>query len=329
MADFTEEELLKAMGEDTENDGVDPDLAKDIQEEEGSETPEKNEPESEAPEEPATPPQEEEKPQEPAETAEKNVAENPEKVADEPATPDPEPKMILGKFKTQEDLEKAYQNLEKRLGEKAQEKQEVKEVTSDEFDRAVGVKIAEETWKAVEKAFETISDPEHAKDAQYLLSQYKRTGDAEFLEKARGFLDARVDRRLEVEAMNIQATISQKANEHRQEILLKPLADELDKINEEDPSFFEEESNRNLVGMAIRLNPTRVNVREVKKEIQGFAKLNYDKGYEAAKKEFAKQAEKKTVSLKSKAEETKPVPKKNPENMTIQEELEMELKSLL
>lgn len=328
MADFTEEELLKAMGEDTENGGVDPELAKDIQEEEGSETPEKNEPEEETPEEPATPQQEEEKPQESAETAEENVADNTEKVADEPA-PAEEPKMILGKFKTQEDLEKAYQNLEKRLGEKAQEKQEIQAVTSDDFDKAVGIKIAEETWKAVEKAFSTVSDPEHAKEAQYLLMQYRNTGDSGFLEKARGFLDARVDRRLEVEAMNIQATITQTANARRKEILMRPLADELDKMNEEDPAFFEDENNRTLMGMAIRLNPTHINVREVKKEIQGLAKLNYDKGYEAAKKEFAKQAEKKTVSLKSKAEETKPIPKKDPENMTIQEELEMELKSLL
>lgn len=329
MADFTEEELLKAMGEDTESDGVDPDLAKDIQEEEGSETPEKNEPESEVPEESATPLQEEEKPQEPAENKEENVAEDTEKGTDEPATPDQEPKMILGKFKTQEDLEKAYQNLEKRLGEKAQEKQEVKEVTSADFERAVNAKISQEAWKLTEKAFETITDPEQAKEAQYLLSQFKKTNDMEFLEKARGFLDIRVDRRLEADFMNVKAQIRQAANAHKNEILLKPLSDELDKMQEEDPEFMNDAQNQELLAMAIRLNPTAVNVRSVKKAIQDYSKLQYQKGYEAAKKEVAKQAEKKVVSLKSKAEETKPVPKKDPENMTIQEELEIELNSLL
>lgn len=325
MADFTEDELLKAMGEDTENDGIDPDLAEDLKDEDEKpdETPETKDDES-VPDEPEPTDQGADEPESEEKSDEPNQEPEP-KDADQ----EQEPKMILGKFKTQEDLEKAYQNLEKRLGEKAQEKQEVKEVTSDEFDKAIAMKIGEETWKLVEKAFDTISNPEHAKEAQFLLSQYKKTGDSEYLEKARGFLDTRVDRRLEVDAMNVSALITQKANEHRQEILMKPLADELDKMNEEDPQFFEEESNRNLMGMAIKLNPTHVDVRAVKKEIQSYAKMNYDKGYEAAKKEFAKQNEKKAVSLKSKAVETKPVPKKDPENMTIQEELEMELKSLL
>ena len=215
------------------------------------------------------------------------------------------------------------------MGEKAQEVKEVAQVKSDDFDKAVDAKIAEESWKIVDKAFDTITDPEQAKEAQFLLMQFKKTQNPEFFEKARGFLDARVDRRLEVATMDMAAKIRQNANAHRQEILLKPLADELDKMAEEDPDFMNDEQNQNLMAMAIKLNPTTVDVRMVKKEIQSYGKTQYDKGYEAAKKEFAKQAEKKTVSVKSTTHVDMPKKEKPVESMSIQEQLENEMKSLL
>lgn len=317
MAEFTEEELLNAVdGEETVTTNDDTaDLAEDLATEE---TPADTEPE-EAPAEP--------EPKE--EPAEETPAEEP---AQPEAEPEPavekEPEMILGKFKTQEDLVKAYQNLEKKFGEKAKEVKEVAQVTTDEFDTAVRTKIQEESWKLVEKAFDTIADPEHAKEAQYLLMQFRKTGNGEFLEKARGFLDARVDRRLEVETMNTAAYIQQQANEHRQEILLKPLSEELDKMAEEDPDFMNDEQNQNLMAMAIKLNPATVDVRAVKKAIQEYNKMSYQKGYEAAKKEFAKQAEKAAVSVKSTVHIDEPVKKKPVDAMSIEEQLEEELQDL-
>ena len=320
---FTENELLKALGEDEEK-VEDEGIAADLTEEE--------KPVEEAPAEEAV----EEQPAEEEPVAEETPSE--EKPADtEPAEEEPaaeekpveEPKLILGKFKSQEDLEKAYQNLEKKFGEKAKEVKEVAQATGDDFDKAVNAKIAEETWKVVDKAFETITDPEHAKEAQYLLMKFKKTGDANFLEQARGYLDARVDRRLEVDSMNVAARIQQTANAHRQEILLKPLSDELDRMVEEDPEFMNDEQNQTLMAMAIKLNPATVDVRAVKKAIKEYKELSYKKGYEAAQKEFAKQAEKKTVSIKSQPKVEIEKPKKSYDDMTIEEQLGEEYKSML
>lgn len=321
---FTENELLKALGEDEEK-VEDEGIAADLTEEE--------KPVEETPAEEVV----EEKPAEEEPTAEEETPSE-EKPADtEPAQEEPaeeekpveEPKLILGKFKSQEDLEKAYQNLEKKFGEKAKEVKEVAQATGDDFDKAVNAKIAEETWKVVDKAFETITDPEHAKEAQYLLMKFKKTGDANFLEQARGYLDARVDRRLEVDSMNVAAMIQQTANAHRQEILLKPLSDELDRMVEEDPEFMNDEQNQTLMAMAIKLNPATVDVRAVKKAIKEYKELSYKKGYEAAQKEFAKQAEKKTVSIKSQPKVEIEKPKKSYDEMTIEEQLGEEYKSML
>jgi hypothetical protein len=323
MENITEEALTKELTGDqsVESTGIMADLEAEFKEEE----PKQEEPAAEEPaEEPAT----EEQPADDTEPAEEEPAEEPKE--EEPVEKKPaEPELIMGKFKTQEALVEAYKNLEKKLGEKAQEVKEVSQVKSDEFDKAVDAKIAEESWKLVDRAFQTITDPENAKDAQYLLSQFKRTGDPALLEQARGYLDARVDRRLEVESMNVASKIRMQANEHRQEILLKPLSDELDKMVEEDPEFMNDATNQELMAMAIKLNPAQVDVRAVKKAIQEYSKSSYQKGYEAAKKEFAKQAEKKAVSVKSTTHIEQPKPKKPVESMSIKEQLEEEMKTLI
>lgn len=322
MENITEEALTKELvGEQTtESTGIMADLEAEFKEEEPKteeapveEQPAQEEEPKEEQEEPAEPEKQEEEPEE------EPKEEEPEK----------EPELIAGKFKTQEDLINAYKNLEKKLGEKSHEVKEAVQVQSDEFDKAVDAKIAEETWKLVDKAFDTISNPDDAKEAQYLLSQFKKTGDGAYLEKARGFLDARIDRQLEVSSMNTASQIRMKANEHRQEILLKPLEEELDKMAEEDPEFMNDTVNQDLMAMAIKLNPTKVDVRAVKKAIQDYRTSAYQKGYEAAKKEFAKQAEKKTVSVKSTTHIEQPKPKKPVESMSIKEQLEEEMKTML
>ena len=323
MENITEEALTKEIAgeQNAQVSGIMADLESEFTEEE----PKSEEP---APEEtPAEEPAQEE-PASEEEPAEEQPAE--EEPAEEPAQePEKAPELILGKFKSQEDLINAYKNLEKKMGEKAQEVKEVVQAKSDDFDLAVKQKISEENWKLVDKAFETITNPDDAKEAQYLLSQFKKTGDNALLEKARGFLDARVDRRLEVDAMNMAAKIQQTANAHREEILLKPLSEELDKMAEEDPEFMNDKQNQNLMAMAIKLNPSIVDVRSVKKAIQEYKESAYQKGYEAAKKEFAKQAEKKAVSVKSTTHIEQPKPKKSFESMSIAEQLDEEMKSIL
>ena len=331
MNDITEEELQKAVaGEETNTlTGLAADLQAEFTEDEEPKTETEPAQEEVATDEPAKEESAQEGPK-----SDEQPAEEQEPVAEEeqPAQEEPkpeEPKLILGKFKSQEDLEKAYQNLERKMGEKAQEVKEVAQVKSDDFDKAVDAKIAEESWKIVDKAFDTITDPEQAKEAQFLLMKFKKTANPDYLEKARGYLDARVDRRLEVDTMDVAAKIRQEANAHRQEILLKPLAEELDKMAEEDPEFMNDEQNQNLMAMAIKLNPTTVDVRMVKKQIQSYGKNQYERGYEAAKKEFAKQVEKKAVSVKSTTHIETPKPKKPIESMSIQDQLEEEMKSLL
>lgn len=339
MADFTEEELNKAMGGDeTPADG---DIAADLKDDD--ETKPADSPADSNPDEPkGDEPKDEDTPDgnEPKDDDPKGDDANPDdkkpgddtpdedkKPADGNPDPAPEP-LILGKFKNQDALIKAYQDLEKQYTAKAQEVKQVEQVTNDEFDTAVRQKIAEETQKLVDKAFDTITNPDDAKEAQFLLMQFRKTGDGSYLEKARGYLDARVDRRLEVDAMNTAAKIQQTANEHRQEILLKPLAVELDKMAEEDPEFMNDEQNQNLMAMAIKLNPSTVDVRAVKKAIQDYSKTQYQKGYDAAKREIAKQVEKKIVPIKSVSKVDQPAPKKNIDDLSIKEQLEEEYKDI-
>jgi hypothetical protein len=340
MDDFTEDDLSKALGDPVDN--VQDQLAKDLLDEngdkpddkDGDDTPPADNPDGDAKgDDAADPAKDDTKPDDKNPDQPDGDGTKPDDAADpatEPkdTTPDQEPEMILGKFKTVDDLKNAYQNLEKKLGEKAQEVKEVKEVTSDEFDNAVRQKISEENWKLVDKAFETIADPTAAKEAQFLLAQFKKTGDGEYLEKARGYLDKRVDRKLEVDALNMAAKIQQTANAHRQEIIMKPLADELDKMAEEDPEFMNDKQNQDLMVMAIKLNPATVDVRAVKKTIKEYGTSQYQKGYEAAKKEVAKQAEMKAVSVKSVAKVETPKPKKPVDEMSIEEQLKEEYKDI-
>ena len=341
MPEITEDDLSKALGDPV--DEVQDQLAKDLLDEDddksdkkdGDDAPPANNPDGDAKgDDAADPAKDDTKPDDKNPDQPDGDGTKPDDAAD-PATepkdkaPENEPaEMILGKFKTVDDLKNAYQNLEKRFSEKSQEVKEVSQVSGTEFDAAVNQKIAEENWKLVDKAFQTITDPEQAKEAQYLLAQFKKTGDGALLEQARSFLDKRIDRKLEVDAMNMAARIQQAANEHRQEIILKPLSDELDKMAEEDPEFMNDTTNQDLMAMAIRLNPMKVDVRAVKKAIQDYSKTQYQKGYEAAKKEYAKQIETKAVPVKSVAKVETPEPKKPVEAMSIEDQLKEEYKDL-
>lgn len=337
MNDFTEDDLSKALGDQIEKD-VDP-VTKDLLEEENQEKQDEQQPADTDPkaDDAADPDAGDQKPDDA--NSDQPDKKDPDADAnadtdkgDEPKDTDPadtEPELIMGKFKNQDALIEAYKNLEKKLGEKAQETQEIKQVTSDDFDKAVDQKIVEVNISAINKALDSITDPEKAKEAQYLWSQAQKTGNLEMLEQARSYLDPRIDRRLEAEMMNNAAQIRMRANEHREEILMKPALAEMDKIAEEDPEFVNDKQSMDLMAMAIKLNPASINVRAVKKYIQDFGKSNYDKGYEAAKKEFAKQIETKTVSVKTTPKATPAVEqKKAAADMSIEDQLKEEYKDM-
>lgn len=301
------------------------DIIQDLQElekEEGqaTETEETVAPTAEEPAEtPAEEPAQEETPAEqPTEPAQEPVAEpEPQPVAD------PEP--ILGKFKTQDDLIKAYQNLEKQLTKKSQQVAETAKVQSDDFDKLVQDNISNAAWGLINNAVNTIVDPEQHKEALYALEMYRRTGDGAHLEKARGFLDPRVDRRLEVDFMNQSAAIRQEANKYRDEIEMQPVREALEELEEEDPDWLAEETHQNLIAEAIKLN-RKVDVKGVKAMIKAVEEKAVERYKATEAKRLAQESERKPIPSVKTSERQEPVkPKKDWREMSIAEQLAEEM----
>lgn len=287
--------------------------------------------------------------EQPAETGSENVQEQPEsgsenvesaenaqpqESAEEPAQepitnlepiPEPEPEPILGKFKTQDDLIKAYQNLEKQLTKKSQQVAETAKVQSDDFDKLVQDNISNAAWGLINNAVNTIVDPEQHKEALYALEMYRRTGDGVHLEKARGFLDPRVDRRLEVDFMNQSAAIRQEANKYRDEIEMQPVREALEELEEEDPDWLAEETHQNLIAEAIKLN-RKVDVKGVKAMIKAVEEKAVERYKATEAKRLAQEAERKPIPSVKTSERQEPVkPKKDWREMSIAEQLAEEM----
>ncbi|MCQ2574551.1 MAG: hypothetical protein MJ156_00400 [Alphaproteobacteria bacterium] len=271
-----------------------------------------------APTEATEEPKEEVKSTEPEESAEEKTVEE-EKPAE----------LILGKFKTVEDLQNAYTNLEKQYSKKSQQVSEVAKVSdSSEFDKMVGQEISKAGWDLVNKAMQTITDPEQLKEATFALEQYRRTGDGALLEKARGFLSPRTDRQLEVDFMNASAAIKQEANRYRDEIELQPVRESLEALEKEDPDWLNDQTHQDILVAAIKLNK-RVDVREIKKMISDIEKKTEERVLNRERKKMAQQAEKKaTVSVKTAERVDPPAPKKEWYNMSIEEQLKEEFKNM-
>ena len=268
------------------------------------------------------------------ETPAEQPAEQPTEPAQEPvAEPEPqpepqpvaEPEPILGKFKTQDDLIKAYQNLEKQLTKKSQQVAETAKVQSDDFDKLVQDNISNAAWGLINNAVNTIVDPEQHKEALYALEMYKRTGDGAHLEKARGFLDPRVDRRLEVDFMNQSAAIRQEANKYRDEIEMQPVREALEELEEEDPDWLAEETHQNLIAEAIKLN-RKVDVKSVKAMIKAVEEKAVERYKATEAKRLAQEAERKPIPSVKTSERQEPVkPKKDWREMSIAEQLAEEM----
>ena len=264
------------------------------------------------------------------ETPAEQPVEQPEEPAQEPvAEPEPQPvadpEPILGKFKTQDDLIKAYQNLEKQLTKKSQQVAETAKVQSDDFDKLVQDNISNAAWGLINNAVNTIVDPEHHKEALYALEMYRRTGDGVHLEKARGFLDPRVDRRLEVDFMNQSAAIRQEANKYRDEIEMQPVREALEELEEEDPDWLADENHQNLIAEAIKLN-RKVDVKGVKAMIKAVEEKAVERYKATEAKRLAQEAERKPIpSVKTSERQELAKPKKDWREMSIAEQLAEEM----
>lgn len=264
------------------------------------------------------------------ETPAEQPAEQPTELVQEPvAEPEPQPvadpEPILGKFKTQDDLIKAYQNLEKQLTKKSQQVAETAKVQSDDFDKLVQDNISNAAWGLINNAVNTIVDPEQHKEALYALEMYRRTGDGAHLEKARGFLDPRVDRRLEVDFMNQSAAIRQEANKYRDEIEMQPIREALEELEEEDPDWLSDENHQNLIAEAIKLN-RKVDVKGVKAMIKAVEEKAVERYKATEAKRLAQEAERKPIPSVKTSERQEPVkPKKDWRDMTIAEQLAEEM----
>lgn len=260
--------------------------------------------------------------EQPEEPAQESVAE-PERS--ETLITEKESEPILGKFKTQDDLIKAYQNLEKQLTKKSQQVAETAKVQSDDFDKLVQDNISNIAWGLINNAVNTITDPEHHKEALYALEMYRRTGDGSHLEKARGFLDPRIDRRLEVDFMNQSAAIRQEANKYRDEIELQPVKQALEELEDEDPEWLAEETHQNLIAEAIKLN-RKVDVKSVKAMIKAVEEKAVERYKATEAKRLAQEAERKPVPSVKTPERQEPVKqKKDWREMTIAEQLAEEM----
>lgn len=264
------------------------------------------------------------------ETPAEQPAEQPTEPAQEPVVePEPQPvadpEPILGKFKTQDDLIKAYQSLEKQLTKKSQQVAETAKVQSDDFDKLVQDNISNAAWGLINNAVNTIVDPEQHKEALYALEMYRRTGDGAHLEKARGFLDPRVDRRLEVDFMNQSAAIRQEANKYRDEIEMQPVREALEELEEEDPDWLADENHQNLIAEAIKLN-RKVDVKGVKAMIKAVEEKAVERYKATEAKRLAQESERKPIPSVKTSERQEPVkPKKDWREMSIAEQLAEEM----
>lgn len=261
---------------------------------------------------------------------EETPAEQPEEPAKEPVVepepqPEPEPEPILGKFKTQDDLIKAYQNLEKQLTKKSQQFAETAKVQSDDFDKAIREKEHAVAWELLSNAINTIADPQQHKDALYALEMYKRTGDEEFIKTARGFLDPRLDERLKYQYRDASAAIRQEMNAYRDEIELQPVKQALEELEDEDPEWLSEETHQNLIVEAIKLN-RKVDVKSVKAMIKAVEEKAVERYKATEAKRLAQEAERKPVPSVKTPERQEPVKqKKDWREMTIAEQLAEEM----
>lgn len=222
-----------------------------------------------------------------------------------------EPKLILGKFKSQEDLEKAYQNLEKQFTQKSQRTADVVRSQDDEYWDNEIIKAEEIVAKdIVTKALDTIADPAQKTEAMTAMNKWLQTGDAEDLSKCLGYMDVRVERQVRLQAMDASARIRAEATRMRNEAWQQPLVAELKEVRAEDPEWFDAPETQEIIKAAIALNGAKLDVKSLKKMIQAVSDKAVEKYKTKVAKENAIKAEQKTVSVKDASHQEPAKPEK-------------------
>lgn len=222
-----------------------------------------------------------------------------------------EPKLILGKFKSQEDLEKAYQNLEKQFTQKSQRTADVVRSQDDEYWDNEIIKAEEIVAKdIVTKALDTIADPAQKTEAMTAMNKWLQTGDAEDLSKCLGYMDVRVERQVRLQAMDASARIRAEATRMRNEAWQQPLVADLKEVRAEDPEWFDAPTTQEIIKSAIALNGAKLDVKSLKKMILASNNAAVEKYKAKQAKENAIKAEQKTVSVKGASHQEPPAPEK-------------------
>lgn len=302
------DKLDELLEQEMKNAGITPG------EEISSETPE--EPKPAEPEEPK-PAEEEPKDPEP----EPKLADEPK---EEPATEEKaeesddlvkqamaEPELILGKFKSVDDLKNAYQNLEKQFTQKSQQTAEVVRSQDDAYwDNEIANAEDIVARDIVTRALDTIADPAQKTEAMTAMNKWLQTGDSEDLSKCLGYMDVRVERQVRLQAMDASAKIRAEATRLRTEAWQAPLVESLKEVRAEDPEWFDAPTTQEIIKSAIALNGAKLDVKSLKKMILASNNAAVERDRAKRAQQTAIKTEQKTVSVKGASHNEPPKPEK-------------------
>ena len=298
MEDKNLDELLE---QELQNAGITP--GEELPVEQPTEPEQPQPAEEPAPEEPKVE-TEPEQPEEPKPTEEPK--EEPKEPEEKPAEPEnlvkqamEEPELILGKFKSVDDLKNAYQNLEKQFTQKSQRTAEVVRSQDDAYwDNEIAKAEDVVAKDIVTKALDTIADPAQKTEAMTAMNKWLQTGEAEDLSKCLGYMDVRVERQVRLQAMDASAKIRAEATRLRNEAWQGPLVESLKEVRAEDPEWFDAPETQEIVKAAIALNGAKLDVKSLKKMIIASNNKAVERALAQRAKETAVKAEQKTVSVK-------------------------------
>ena len=217
----------------------------------------------------------------------------------------------MGKFKSQEELAKAYQNLEKQFTQKSQRTADVARSQDDVYwDNEIAKAEDVVAKDIVTKALDTISDPAQKTEAMTAMNKWLQTGDAEDLSKCLGYMDVRVERQVRLQAMDASAKIRAEATRLRNESWQQPLVEDLKEVRAEDPEWFDAPETQEIIKAAIALNGAKLDVKGLKKMIQAVSNKAVETYKAKAAKEAAVKAEQQAVSVKDASHQEPAKPEK-------------------
>ena len=263
-------------------------------------------PVEEEPKEPESEPKPVEEPKEEPKTEEKDA--DPENLVKQAME---EPELILGKFKSVDDLKNAYQNLEKQFTQKSQRTAEVVRSQDDAYwDNEIAKAEDVVAKDIVSRALDTIADPAQKTEAMTAMNKWLQTGEAEDLSKCLGYMDVRVERQVRLQAMDASAKIRAEATRLRTEAWQGPLVESLKEVRAEDPEWFDAPETQEIVKAAIALNGAKLDVKSLKKMILASNSAAVERDRAKRAKETAVKAEQKVVSVKGASHTEPPKPEK-------------------